>query len=425
MQYYITHTKQADGTYYTNTRGARRAFAINGVQGYYMGRGSEGTINEGTFVIEKDGWYYMTYSPFGLGSRNYSLYLAVANNPYGPFIKLPDYSPCLGLDKFENGDYMAGCGHHSFVWAGDELYAVYHCFYNPVNNNDSNGNFLGRAIGFDKMGWYDYDNLTFEDIVDKQIAKDLAEEELEESRGYKMVDANKEANDDFKVTEEWIRERFVECNNSFYYGKDATEIYRGDEIIPLPYGNGPTHSLQPLPEVSLPDGLGNVADEATVELIYGNQDTVKFANDGLITYQEWSANFELAGDVNAKQIKVKLKWDSPKTIRNIMVYNSREYEYGFTQVKSSVFKLAEKPTWYPADTEYNGYCYIKDLKADPYGWDSLNFRMRKGGSAMANFYDITVSEIIITVSADDKIDTTTGRGLVRLSEIYVMGKDAE
>ncbi len=425
MQYYITHTKQADGTYYTNTRGARRAFAINGVQGYYMGRASEGTINEGTFVIEKDGWYYMTYSPFGLGSRMYSLFLAVANNPYGPFVKLPDYSPCLGLDKFENGDYMAGCGHHSFVWAGDELYAVYHCFYNPVNNNDSNGNFLGRAIGFDKMGWYDYDNLTFKDIVDQQIAKDLAEEELEESRGCKMVDANKEANDDFRVTEEWIRERFVECNNSFYYGKDATEIYRGGEIIPLPYGNGPTHSLQPLPEVSLPDGLGNVADEATVELIYGNQDTVKFANDGLITYQEWSANFELAGDVNAKQIKVKLKWDSPKTIRNIMVYNSREYEYGFTQVKSIVFKLAEKPTWYPADTEYNGYCYIKDLKADPYGWDSLNFRMRKGGSAMANFYDITVSEIIITVSADDKIDTTTGRGLVRLSEIYVMGKDAE
>jgi hypothetical protein len=165
MQYYITHTKQADGTYYTNTRGARRAFAINGVQGYYMGRGSEGTINEGTFVIEKDGWYYMTYSPFGLGSRNYSLYLAVANNPYGPFIKLPDYSPCLGLDKFENGDYMAGCGHHSFVWAGDELYAVYHCFYNPVSNNDANGNFLGRAIGFDKMGWYDYDNLTFKDII--------------------------------------------------------------------------------------------------------------------------------------------------------------------------------------------------------------------------------------------------------------------
>ncbi len=425
-QYYITHTKQSDGTYLTNTRGERKAFAINGVQGYYMGSASEGTINEGTFVIEKDGWYYMTYSPFGLGSRNYSLYLAVANNPYGPFIKLPEYSPCLGLDKFENGDYMAGCGHHSFVWAGEELYAVYHCFYNPVNNNDADGNFLGRAIGFDRMGWYDYDNLTFGDLVDQQIEKDLEEEAQEDEVGYKMVDRNKEANDDFRVTESWIRERFVECNNSFYYGKDVTEIYRENDIIPLPYGNGPTHSLQPLPEVALPDGLGNVAndDDVQLELIYGDQDTIKFANDGLVTYQEWSSDFELAGDTQTKQIKIKLSWKNPKAIRNIMVYNSREYEYGFTQVKSIVFKLAQKPTWYPEGAPYNDYCYIKDLKADPYGWDNTNFRMRKGGSAMANFNEIVVSEVIITVSADDKIDVTLGKGLVRLSEIYIMGKNA-
>ena len=279
-QYYITHTPKGDGTYVTNTRGERKAFAINGVQGYYMGRASEGTINEGTFVIEKDGWYYMTYSPFGLGSRNYSLYLAIANNPYGPFIKLPDYSPTLGLDKFDNGDYMAGCGHHSFVWAGEELYAVYHCFYNPVNNNDANGNFLGRAIGFDKMVWHEYDGLTFGDFIDNQIAKDLKEEEEENIRGNKKVDEKDEANDDFEVTEEWIRDRFIDCNNSDYYGADATEVYREDIVVPMLYGNGPTHSLQPLPEVALPDGLGNVADDEDVhlELIYGDQETLKYHN---------------------------------------------------------------------------------------------------------------------------------------------------
>ncbi len=428
MQYYITHTPKEDGKgYVTNTRGSRKAFAINGVQGYHMGNGSEGTVNEGTFVIEKDGWYYMTYSPYGLGHRLYSLFLAISNNPYGPFIKLPDYSPTLGLDKIENGDYMAGCGHHSFVWAGEELYAVYHCFYNPVNNNDANGNFLGRAIGFDKMGWYSYDGKTFGDFIDAQIEKDLKEENQEEEWGYKMVDKSKEANDDFKVTEEWIRQRFIDCNNSDYYGEDATEIYREDVVVPMLYGNGPTHSLQPLPEVALPEGLGNVANDSDVhvDLIYGDQNTKKFANDGLFTYQEWSSPFEVAGDVNAKQIKLKISWDNPKTIRNIMIYNSREYEYGFTQVKSIVFKLASKPTWYPEGAQYNGYCYIKDLKADPYGWDKSNFRMRKGGSAMANFYDITVSEIIITISADDKVDVTQGRNMVKLSEIYIMGKNAE
>ena len=427
LQYYITHTPREDGTYATNERGARKAFAINGVQGYYMGSGSESTVNEGTFVVEKDGWYYLTYSPFGFGSRNYSLYLAVANNPYGPFIKLPDYSPCLGLDKIEGGDYMAGSGHHSFVWAGNELYAVYHCFYNPVRNTDLQGNLLGRALGIDKVAWYDYDNKTFGDFVSEQIEKDIAEEELEDELGYKMIDANKEANDDFKVTEEWIRARFIDCNNSDYYGADATEIYRENEVIPLPYGNGPTHSLQPLPEVALPDGLGNVMDDndTHVQLIFGNQDTVKYANDGMITYQQWSSDYEVEGDAKEKQIKLKITFDNPKTIRNIMIYNSRNYEYGFTQIKSIIFKLSEKPYWYPEEYDYNGYCYIENLKADPQGWDENNFIMRKGGAAIADFNYITVSEITVTVSANDKIDELMGVNLVRLSEIYVMGKDVE
>ncbi|MBE5732146.1 MAG: hypothetical protein E7353_03825 [Clostridiales bacterium] len=426
MQYYITHTKQADGTYVTDTMGARKAFAINGVQGYYMGAESESTVNEGTFVVEKDGWYYLTYSPFGFGSRNYSLYLAIANNPYGPFIKLPEYSPCLGLDKIEGGDYMAGSGHHSFVWAGDELYAVYHCFYNPVRNTDLQGNLLGRALGIDKVNWYNYDNKTFGDFIDEQIAKDIEEENIEDELGYKMVDDKKENNDDFKVTEEWIRARFADCNNSDYHGKDASEIYRENEVIPLPYGNGPTHSIQPLPEVALPDGLGNVMDDEDVhlELIYGKQDTLKYANDGLITYQQWSKEYEVECDDSAKQIKLKISFDNPKTIRNIMIYNSREYEYGFTQVKSIVFKLASKPTWYPENAPYNDYCYIENLKADPYGWDENNFIMRKGGGAIADFNYITVSEIVITISSDDKIDLLMGRNIVKLSEIYIMGKNA-
>jgi hypothetical protein len=50
--------------------------------------------------------------------------------------------------------------------------------------------------------------------------------------------------------------------------------------------------------------------------------------------------------------------------------------------------------------------------------------MRKGGSAMATFLPIPVNEIIVTISADDKIDTTIGRNIVKLSEIYIMGENA-
>ena len=350
--------------------------------------------------------------------------MAVANNPYGPFVKLPEFSPCLGLDKFDDGDYISGTGHHSFIWAGDELYAVYHCFFNPVDNYNDKNQFMGRAIGFDKIDFYDYDQIKFGDIVQNQIEKDLNEEKEEEGKNYRKDDVPVEH--DFDVTEEWIRDRFIDCNNSDYYGADATSIYRENEVIPLPYGNGPTYSLQPKPEVSLPNGLGNVMDDddVSVELIYGDQNTLKYANDGMFTYQQWSSAYEVAGDATANQLKLRIRWEKPRLINNIMIYNSREYDYGFTQVKSVVFKLSQKPDWYPEGKEYNGYCYIKDLKADPQGWNHDNFTMRKGGSAMATFLPIPVSEVIVTLSADDKIDESLGRGIVKLSEIYIMGKTA-
>lgn len=113
----------------------------------------EGSINEGTEVIEHNGKWYFTYSPFGYGSREYAPYVAVSDEPTGPFIKLgTKYSPIIGIGT-EYNDYMAGTGHHCFIKAGDELWILYHCFYNPVNNNDKEGNFLGRCIGADRAYW--------------------------------------------------------------------------------------------------------------------------------------------------------------------------------------------------------------------------------------------------------------------------------
>ena len=394
---YLVHTKQTDGTFTTTTE--LRSFAINGVYGSESG--NEKAVNEGTFIVEKDGWYYLTYSPFGYYNREYSIYMAVANNPYGPFIKMHDYSPVIGIDKSDDSDYVAGTGHHSFVWAGDELYAVYHCYFNPTFNKDENGNFLGRGVAIDKVDFYTYDNVTFSSIVEEQIELDG------EATG---------------LGDEWVRDRFVDCNNSNYFGKDATKIEKYDDVIPIMYGNGPTYSLQPLAEVVLPNGYTNVAKNADVEIVYGDTYTAKYVNDGMFTYQKWSSSYETIGSAEMGQLKIKIKWDTPQTIRNIMVYNSRDYAYAFKSVRSIVFALASKPTWYPQDAEYNGYAHIVDLKAHESGWNSSNFTMRKGGSAMATFNEITVNEIIITIGADDKIDTSMGRGIVKLSEIYVMGK---
>ena len=54
--------------------------------------------------------------------------------------------------------------------------------------------------------------------------------------------------------------------------------------------------------------------------------------------------------------------------------------------------------------------------------------MRKGGSAMATFNEITVSEVIITISAKDKIEpdllSGANKNIVKASEIFILGKDA-
>ena len=113
----------------------------------------EGSINEGTEVLEHNGKWYFTYSPFGYGAREYAPYVAVSDSPTGPFTKLGlEYSPIIGIGT-EYNNYMAGTGHHCFIKAGDELWILYHCFYNPEDNNDPDGNFMGRCIGADRVYW--------------------------------------------------------------------------------------------------------------------------------------------------------------------------------------------------------------------------------------------------------------------------------
>ena len=55
-------------------------------------------LNEGTFVIEHNGKWFFTYSPYGYGNPGYSVHVAVADNPFGPFIKMKGaYSPVIIL----------------------------------------------------------------------------------------------------------------------------------------------------------------------------------------------------------------------------------------------------------------------------------------------------------------------------------------
>lgn len=313
---------------------------------------NEGSINEGTEVLEHNGKWYFTYSPFGYGSREYAPYVAVADEPTGPFTKLGTaYSPIIGIGT-EYNDYMSGTGHHVFIKAGDELWILYHCFYNPSSNYDNNQSFLGRCIGVDRAYW--------------KYTPEL---------GYDML-----------------------------------------------YGNGPTYNLQPKPETYT--GYTNVAKYATIE---GNGDfgEISSLTDGLFTSQPFSRQWEYGND--GGELQIKLTWDTPVKIVAFHIYNSGDYYKAFKNVSAVKFKLATKPAWYQGPE--TDYCYMKDIPTYTADYNDDYKVVRKGAAAMAEFNEITVTEMTITIKAgtENKYtffneDTYENDNFgIRIAELYIMG----
>ena len=92
---------------------------------------SEGSVNEGPFMVKHDGTYYMTYSANGYSSPSYSVHQAISDDPLEGFVKpqTTDGNPVL----LSSNAYVAGTGHHSIVKAGDDYMIVYARMGNPSN----------------------------------------------------------------------------------------------------------------------------------------------------------------------------------------------------------------------------------------------------------------------------------------------------
>src|SRR5699024_5416215 len=80
-----------------------------------------GIVNEGPFVVKKEGKYYMTYSGNHYASPDYGIGLAYAESPLGKWTKSPD-NPVI-----QNPKEYVGSGHSSFFTGKDgEMNIVYH-----------------------------------------------------------------------------------------------------------------------------------------------------------------------------------------------------------------------------------------------------------------------------------------------------------
>ena len=105
-----------------------------------------------------------------------------------------------------------------------------------------------------------------------------------------------------------------------------------------------------------------------------------------------------------------------------MIYNALDVSSAFSKISDIRFKLAEKPDW--ASEDYT-HAVIKDLKFSDLYWNADSEEYISCAPAVAEFNEIMVSEITITISATDRLQKVDKQGedntALALSEIVILG----
>lgn len=116
--------------------------AVNGTE-----ETDEGTVNEGPFMLYRDGLYYLTFSVHSYEEGSYQVRQAVGESPMGPFRKVAVEKGGAVITTDGLAMYTNSSGHHSFIKVGDELYISYHTFKNDESIAEA------RKIRFDKVSF--------------------------------------------------------------------------------------------------------------------------------------------------------------------------------------------------------------------------------------------------------------------------------
>lgn len=186
-----------------------------------------------------------------------------------------------------------------------------------------------------------------------------------------------------------------------------TKNAAGENVM---HANGPTWSVQPLPEFL--SGYKNIAPQATVTADNTAEGSdIKYLTDNLVKYQE----FDMVTEYEAKggTSTITFNWDTFKTVRGLMVYNSYDYAKTFVQIRKVEleYKTADGKT---------ATAVINNLPFD-WSWNcetDVEF-MRPGGAAIAEFKEMPVKSVKLY------IDSAAGVETLGISEIFILGNDQE
>lgn len=106
----------------------------------------EGGVVEGSWMVKRDGWYYIFYSG-NVYDYHYRTGVARSQSLFGPYEK-------HGGPILSNNGRWVGPGHGSVVQAGSFDYFVYHAWTN--NGSGTQNGALGRQILVDRINWQDH-----------------------------------------------------------------------------------------------------------------------------------------------------------------------------------------------------------------------------------------------------------------------------
>ncbi len=117
---------------------------------------------EGPVMFVRKGKYYFMWSEGGWTGPDYRVAYAIADSPFGPFIR-------KGVILQQNAEVATGAGHHSVIQIpGEETYyIVYH--RRPLDQTDANA----RVTCIDKMEFDEQDNIKPVQITHKGVTKRL------------------------------------------------------------------------------------------------------------------------------------------------------------------------------------------------------------------------------------------------------------
>lgn len=190
------------------------------------------------------------------------------------------------------------------------------------------------------------------------------------------------------------------------------------------YANGPTTSVQPLPEFA--SEYKNVASEAEVSATSLSGDSsVSCLTDGLLSVNRY-ANYDMVETYVKEtcftaETTITLTFDDYKTIRALMIYNSKNMESAFYNIERVEFDCRLE----------DGTLATKYIDGLVFDWDAYTSTddidvIRPAASAIAEFDEIECNEIRITISpaTEEQIPVHGYNDMAELavSEIRVLGK---